>query len=310
MKLSIVIPVYNVEHYLKRCVDSVLTQKFADYEVILVDDGSTDNSGHICDDYALANDNVYVIHKSNGGLSSARNAGIDMVNGDYFMLLDSDDWIADDCLNRLSNYLNSNYDLIMGRAWTIDVDGNKSDKIAYKIPVGLYVLPDSIERITSGEVSFCSQFYLYRTEFITSNKLRFYEGVLHEDELWMPCILLKAKSVLITDVYFYFHFVRIGSIMHSNNFIESAKSTLIICKLLSEEYECFPNSVTKHLRDRLAMLYLRAIPQLGTTDIAIHEFGRFFALKNSFSIKQKIKALCFFISPKLYCKLIKKIRGY
>ncbi len=95
-EISIIVPVYKVEPYLRKCVDSILAQTFTDFEVILVDDGSPDNSGKICDEYASKDSRVRVIHKENGGLSSARNAGIDVARGKYLGFVDSDDYIEKD----------------------------------------------------------------------------------------------------------------------------------------------------------------------------------------------------------------------
>lgn len=95
-EISIIVPVYKVEPYLRKCVDSILAQTFTNFEVILVDDGSPDNSGKICDEYAIKDSRVRVIHKENGGLSSARNAGIDIARGKYLGFVDSDDYIAED----------------------------------------------------------------------------------------------------------------------------------------------------------------------------------------------------------------------
>ncbi|HFU5892253.1 TPA: glycosyltransferase family 2 protein, partial [Enterococcus faecium] len=90
-EISIIVPIYNVEQYLRKCVDSILAQTFTDFEVILVDDGSPDNSGAICDEYAKLDSRVRVIHKENGGLSDARNAGIEIAKGKYLGFVDSDD---------------------------------------------------------------------------------------------------------------------------------------------------------------------------------------------------------------------------
>ena len=89
--VSIIVPVYNVEQYLRRCIESILSQTYHNFELILVDDGSTDSSGAICDEYALADERIHVIHKPNGGVSSARNAGIDTAKGEYILFVDSDD---------------------------------------------------------------------------------------------------------------------------------------------------------------------------------------------------------------------------
>ena len=103
--ISIIIPVYNVEQYLSRCVDSVINQTYKNLEIILVDDGSTDNSGKICDEYALKDNRIKVIHKKNGGVSSARNAGLDIAKGDYIGFVDSDDFIEHDMYEYLQNLI-------------------------------------------------------------------------------------------------------------------------------------------------------------------------------------------------------------
>ena len=101
--VSIVVPVYNVEKYLKRCVDSIINQSYNNIEILLVDDGSTDSSGKICDDYLKKDSRIKVIHKQNGGLSDARNFGIDKSTGDYLSFIDSDDWIEKDMIMNLFN---------------------------------------------------------------------------------------------------------------------------------------------------------------------------------------------------------------
>lgn len=99
-EISIIVPIYKVERYLKRCVDSILNQTFTDFELILVDDGSPDNCGRICDEYAEKDNRIYVIHKENGGLSDARNAGLDYATGQYIIFVDSDDFVEPDLLEK------------------------------------------------------------------------------------------------------------------------------------------------------------------------------------------------------------------
>ena len=108
MKFSIIVPVYKVEAYLPQCVNSILEQGYGDFELILVDDGSPDNSPQMCDGYALADSRIRVVHKENGGLSSARNAGIEVAVGEYLVFVDSDDWIDAGCLQEFANVLQRN----------------------------------------------------------------------------------------------------------------------------------------------------------------------------------------------------------
>ncbi len=116
LKISVIVPAYNAEKTLHRCVDSILAQTFEDFELILVDDGSKDSSGRICDEYAAKDSRIRVVHKSNGGVSSARNAGLDIASGEYVAFIDSDDYIDNDYLLSFTRY---NADLIVSGAKTI-----------------------------------------------------------------------------------------------------------------------------------------------------------------------------------------------
>jgi glycosyltransferase involved in cell wall biosynthesis len=294
-------------------VESILRQDYHNYEIILIDDGSTDKSGKICDIFQFENPSfIHVVHKKNGGLSSARNAGLKVARGKYIMFLDSDDWIENGCLAKFAPLFINGYDLIMGRAWSIDNHGNKKSKLPYRILPGLY---DKITYIREGlkdetAISFCCPFYLYRREYIEKNRLHFYEGIIHEDELWMPIALLRADTIYITNIYFYFHFMRDSSIMHSSNYEYSAISTLKICRMLDKELNLYPRKEVKWLRNRLAMLFLRAVPQLKNPKPYIKAFRRNFPLSNAATSRQKIKSFLYFLSPGLYCEIIGKIRGY
>ena len=219
MLLTIVVPVYRVENYIRRCIDSVLCQINSSIEIILVDDGSPDNSGKICDDYASKYECIQVIHKTNGGLSSARNAGINEARGEYILFLDSDDWLFEGCLNQFLEIIqNYDADLIVGKAKVIDDQGNTFDKLNYTIRKGLYSSEEYISLLNKRKsYSACAPFTLCRTELIRKKNIRFLEGVVQEDELWTPTILLNAETVFFSDVYFYYNFVRNDSITHSTN---------------------------------------------------------------------------------------------
>lgn len=120
--ISVIVPVYKVEPYLRCCVDSILTQTFTDFELILVDDGSPDNCGAICDEYAEKDSRVHVIHKENGGLSSARNAGLEIANGDYVYFCDGDDYITETLLEDAIEFLPL-YDMVVFNYQKVDEAG-------------------------------------------------------------------------------------------------------------------------------------------------------------------------------------------
>lgn len=121
--ISVIIPVYNVESYLSRCVDSVVRQTYKYLEIILVDDGSTDSSGEMCDTYEKIDDRVKVIHKNNGGLSSARNSGLQIAQGDYIGFVDSDDYIAEDMYEILLAYMFDDVDITCCGNYNVSSNG-------------------------------------------------------------------------------------------------------------------------------------------------------------------------------------------
>lgn len=115
--LSIIVPVYNVEQYIRKCIDSILAQTFADFELILVDDGSTDNSGKICDEYLLKDTRIKVLHQKNSGVTKARSNGVDIANGEYIAFVDSDDFIPKDAIETLCSCIESDIDIIIGKVF-------------------------------------------------------------------------------------------------------------------------------------------------------------------------------------------------
>ena len=131
--ISVIVPIFNVENYVRKCVDSILNQTFSDIEIILVDDGSTDASGRICDEYLSKDDRIRVIHKENGGLSDARNAGLDMCTGEYIGFVDGDDYIDGDMYELLyKNLIQYDADISMcrfRRIYNNRIDDNGKDTI-------------------------------------------------------------------------------------------------------------------------------------------------------------------------------------
>ena len=119
-KISVIVPVYNTEQYLHRCIDSILAQTYTDFELLLIDDGSKDNSGKICNEYAAKDSRVRVFHKENGGVSSARNIGLDNAKGGWISFVDSDDWISTEYLENLFNAVDNTVDLVVAYAHLVD----------------------------------------------------------------------------------------------------------------------------------------------------------------------------------------------
>lgn len=183
--ISVIIPVYNVERYLRQCVDSVLAQSYTNYEILLIDDGSVDDSAQMCDTYAEQNKNIRVFHKSNGGASSARNIGIKEATGKYIFFLDSDDWLEPTVFEKMITVAKKeNADLVFCEAQAIDDEGkieyidNYSYKEQYPTDDSFSTMMNMMDR---KEFHVVIWMLLIDREIFTKNSLLFEEGIMYED---------------------------------------------------------------------------------------------------------------------------------
>lgn len=211
-RISVIVPVYKVEAYLNRCVDSILAQTYRDLEVILVDDGSPDNCGAICDGYAAADSRVRVIHKENGGLSSARNAGMEIATGEYITFVDSDDWIEPEAYAHLLSVMKK-YDVKLVCGGRYDVKSatgekkvglcpQKEEKISAEEMVGRIFLWDGCDSAAWDK--------LYHRSVLEG--FQYPLGKICEDVPVTYKIVLKAQWVAMSDKPYYNYFHRPGSI--------------------------------------------------------------------------------------------------
>ena len=215
IKVSVIIPVYNVEKYLIKCIDSVLAQDYSEYEILLIDDGSTDKSGMICDEYANKYSNVKVFHQENKGLGGARNTGIDNATGEYIIFLDSDDYIEKFTLSTVMNKASAdNADLVIYNMRTVTTDGVTIRESELNLPYGVFNISICKELIFAP-ISACSK--LYKKSLFTNNNIRFPEEYWFED-IWIAYdIFLCAKRVVKCDDLLYNYVMRDNSIMNSDN---------------------------------------------------------------------------------------------
>lgn len=230
MKISIIVPVYNVELYLRKCVKSILAQTFKDKEIILVDDGSTDGSADICDELSTRYSSVKVIHKKNGGLSSARNVGLDNAKGDFVAFVDSDDTISIRMYDELYEGMILNHaDVgICGRYYVYE-DGTKLKR--YKESSSNKVLTSEeaiLEMNSFKSFDMAAWDKLYNRKIFDG--LRFPEGKLSEDFFIMYKIFDRASKIFYTPKPLYNYLQRENSISHGKNinydFIEAAKEQM------------------------------------------------------------------------------------
>lgn len=214
--VSIIIPVYNVEEYLHECVDSVLAQTYKNLEIYLVDDGSTDNSGIICDDYLSKDKRIKVIHKQNGGLSSARNIAMDVMEGEYVYFLDSDDYISTDMIEKyvsLMDYFDA--DIVQGTSYEFWGKVNCSlDHTKIELKPEVFSTPEAIKNMLMDEkLCHAAAGSLYKTSLFAD--IRFPIGKLYEDFATSYYVVAKANKIIYIDDKRCFYRTRPGSIMNS-----------------------------------------------------------------------------------------------
>ena len=315
-KISIIIPVYKVEKYLDSCVESVVNQTYENLEIILVDDGSPDNCPKMCDDWAKKDKRIKVIHKENGGLSDARNAGIDVAPGDYLMFLDSDDSIhTQTCEILLYNIENENADVSacsFQDVYEIDVIEEKKYKLE-EIKSKVFKKDDVFDLIFNDNVKTdtmaCAK--MYKKGIF--NELRFDVGKIHEDEFIVHKILNKCEVFVYTDLPLYNYFKRADSI--TGGFSE--KRLMIL--------EALENRIS-FIEEYRPKFRKKAIYQYLDVCFKIYYKAKMSNINNSTceSIKEKMfnyykqgyksfKLIMFFRCPKLlnyiirmYCKMRKK----
>lgn len=221
MLFSVIVPVYKVEKYLPQCIESVLNQSYKDFELILVDDGSPDNSGLICDEYAKKDNRIRVIHKKNGGLSDARNEGLSAANGEYIWFLDSDDYMTESAMDKVANMIINNFDLDMvtcahtnaysdGSKTTIYLPENYSD-ININRDEYLYKLHKSNGSYWAAWKN------IYKGSIIRKNNLKFSKGLIGAEDcdFFMRFLIYSEKFSFLNVPVINYRTDREGSITNT-----------------------------------------------------------------------------------------------
>ena len=304
--VSVIVPIYKVEEELGRCVDSVLGQTLSDIEVILVDDGSPDRCPQICDDYACRDSRVKVAHKANGGLSDARNCGLDMATGDYVMFVDSDDYIEPDSCERLyRSAVDSGVDIVLGD-WRVSPGQDRPDHYAALEDGKVYSSRDFIlAALKAGEWYPCACFMFCRLSLFNDNGLRFAVGLLHEDMEMQPRVFLAARSIVCVKYKFYNYIKRPGSIMKSSNGPKRAASMQEILGRWKRQFDGISNPELRGaLYGYLAKCYLHTCRELGLQNgLDVSGVDKRFLIKVGANSKEKFKACVYAVSPLFYSRL-------
>lgn len=308
MLFSIIVPVYNVEPYLEECLRSVLEQSFADYEILLVNDGSTDNSGQICEDFAKKDPRIRVFHQRNSGLSVARNVAMKAAQGDYFVFVDSDDALAENALQTISEAIQEqNPDVISGYTYRMSAREGRKDGISFC---------SELDSVVSGWVFFeralrqnkmrvgPPSFVVKRTLW-EENQIMFYPGIYHEDDHWTVILLYYAQRVLDLKVRWYI--VRCDNMTSITRdpakAAKRARDRVTVSRLLADFFDGKEGPEMAAFHDNISAQYMYAIYSGGMEKDP--DVDRFFPLSQARTGKYRAKALLFALSPSLACKLRK-----
>lgn len=311
-KISVIIPVYKVEPFLDRCVDSVLKQAYPNLEVILVDDGSPDRCGAMCDAWAQKYPSIHVIHKENGGLSSARNAGIEEASGEFLVFIDSDDYISPDMIAKLHHALVTNdADMSICNICYVDENGKSLEKFNSYSPI--------MDELLTGQEAIlkeCDSYHKGWYYIFTWNKLykkslfcdiRFPAGKLSEDDFTTHKVYLKCNRIACIKDIGYYYTQRAGSILGTNSRVLSlhqAEGRLERASLCYT-HGLYRSAGLSYWQAAMALPDACRKDSLSTPfekelNTVIRTYRRLFYLRKHCTLKEKIQTFLVFIDPVFY----------
>jgi len=318
IKLSIIIPVFNAENTLKRCLDSVLQQKDDELEIVVINDGSKDLSDEIMQEYKLRYPEIISYYKKqNTGVADTRNYGIAKAKGKYIMFLDSDDYIDIDLYSIIKQYIEKNIELIKFKLQRVDENNNIIEKVTGPI----------FEK-TTGEEGFKYLYasdvlldspcvYVMKKDIFIRNKLLFNVGTEHEDFGLIPFVIVLASSMISIDFYGYQYVQSNGSITRNNDYNKTKKKAYDALKQYDEALiKIEKYNINKNTADYLKIYYTNAI-LLKTETLEdkdqkqyINEIKKRRMIKNikSSNIKQLLRKIILLLSIKQYLKFRKKVK--
>lgn len=237
MKLvSIVVPVYNIEKYIGRCIESLLGQTYEELEIILVDDGGTDKSADICDEYAKRYSSVSVVHKTNGGLSDARNKGAEKARGKYLFFVDGDDTVSPCMVEKTVQCAEKlDADMVIFDYESIEEETGRRDLYHFGLPEDqAFTMKDCPEVLIKSPSAWSR---MYKKEFWDRTGIRYPIGLHYEDLATTPRFLLNAGRIGYVGEPFYYYMLRQGSIMRNHNFERSYKDRTYVLDYLLEYFK-------------------------------------------------------------------------
>lgn len=314
-KLSLIVPIYNVEKYLEKCINSILNQTFSDFELILVNDGSPDNCKSICEKYEKIDKRIKVVNKENGGLSSARNAGLDIAKGEYIGFIDSDDWIHVDMYKKLIEIAEKNSaDIVQCDyidAYDDDTTITNKDTYNWKVIDKFEAIKMLVEFGREHVVGVVSWNKVYRRSLFDS--IRFPVGRLNEDEFTTYKLLYKSNKIVFGDEKLYFYRQTPNSIMNKKfnekrlDILDAIKEQVIFFKTNNYE-ELYELSLLRY-ETYLIQFYFKCQDLIADKKILdkvnqpYKNYFKQFINNGKISKMHKLNDCIFYVSPNIYRKI-------
>ena len=314
-KISVIVPIYNVEKYLEKCINSIVFQTYKNIEILLIDDGSTDKSSYICEEWKKRDSRINVVHKANGGLSDARNCGLNIASGEYVCFIDSDDYIENDYIEKLYKILIENKLRVSQCGINyINENDKKLKQIGYRTDIvlkGREIIKDSCDKhFIENEVVWNR---LYDIKIFEN--LRFPKGKIHEDEYITYKILYNEDKIAITAECLYKYRQSNNSIMRSKysikkfrDFSEAYKEKIMYFKE-REDIELYDMVIRSYLSN-LSNIFIKIKKNIPNSRKYLEEikeeyryYFKYVINSKNLALKNKIKISIFYCSPLLYTGL-------
>ena len=304
--ISVIVPVYNVSNYLKECVDSIINQSYKNIEILLIDDGSTDDSGKICDKYAKKDKRIKVFHKENGGLSDARNVGLDNCSGEYICFIDSDDFVTNNYVELLYAAIKENSTLLSQCGFSRYNNGLSGDNVCYDNNKVINKDDFFYDNFTKHQIDNTVVWNkLYSKKLL--GKIRFEKGKIHEDEFFTYKIIDKVDRISIISDCLYMYRVNESSITRRKYNV----NRLAVLDAFMEKEVYFKNKGDERIYKEFINVYAELLLEhyslvkkfLKDKKIEkriISDFKKMYKPSKIKYKKMKIKTALFYISPSIY----------
>ena len=312
-KVSVIVPIYKVENYLDRCVNSILNQTYQNLEIILVDDGSPDNCPQMCDEYAKKDSRIKVVHKENGGLSSARNAGLDVMTGDYVTFVDSDDILDLSYVEKCIKVLKEENAQIVSCDYLRFSDEKEISNQVEQVNIKVYTKKEALENTFKKPCNlefFVACFKVFK-RYIFDN-LRFKNGVYHEDEFSCHHIFDKCEKFAVLNEKLYYYYVNDQSITGAGyklKRIDYLRALIDRAEFFKENYPDLLHDFSTYLIYRCIDLYFEIPDNFKDKKIAKKETKNIYKQCKKYlkgvKTSSKKRFFIFDISPKLYRRLFR-----